>query len=459
MKTVIFSDCTLRRAAEGRAHALLFREKVSMVKAIKTLGVDAVELPGVTNLREDTIVNKTIAAAVGQTALVLPAGESEEEIAGAYGTLKDAENPWLKISLPVSTVQMEYTYRLKAAGMLEKIGRLCAAAKALCKNVEFAALDATRAEPAFLLSAVKEAEKNGATAVTLCDDAGETLPEEWAKIVAGVRGEYRGLLFVRTNDRLGFASAGALAALCAGADGLKTCLESKEALTTEKAAEALFARGEGLGLATRIDRTAIHTDVQTLLKSLKQNSYTEERQSAGTVFLDGQSTLPQIAEAAFSLGYDLTEEDLGKVKESLAAICRKKDSVGQKEFEAIIASSAMQVPSTYHLESYTATSGNMTPAVSQVTLTRSGEKISGVASGDGPIDAAFLALESCVGYHYELDNFEIQSVTEGKEALGWALVRLRHDGKLYSGNGLSTDIVGASIRAYVNALNKIVYEG
>ena len=96
--------------------------------------------------------------------------------------------------------------------------------------------------------------------------------------------------------------------------------------------------------------------------------------------------------------------------------------------------------------------------MSQVTLKCNGESIVGVSVGDGPIDSAFRAIEQCIGYHYELDDFQVQSVTEGKEALGSALVRLRNNGKLYSGNGISTDIVAASIRAYINALNKIVFE-
>ena len=101
----------------------------------------------------------------------------------------------------------------------------------------------------------------------------------------------------------------------------------------------------------------------------------------------------------------------------------------------------------------------MTSSMSQVTLKCNDEIMCGVASGEGPIDSAFRAIEQCIGHHYELDDFQVQSVTEGKEALGSALVRLRNnDGKLYSGNGTSTDIVAASIRAYINALNKIVFE-
>ena len=91
-------------------------------------------------------------------------------------------------------------------------------------------------------------------------------------------------------------------------------------------------------------------------------------------------------------------------------------------------------------------------------LEKDGQKLKSVAVGDGPVDAAFLAIEQIIGHHYELDDFQIQTVTEGREAMGSALVKLRAGGKLYSGNGISTDIIGASIRAYISALNKIVYE-
>jgi 2-isopropylmalate synthase len=139
-------------------------------------------------------------------------------------------------------------------------------------------------------------------------------------------------------------------------------------------------------------------------------------------------------------------------------LCERRATVGVKEFEAIIASNAMQAPSTYHFETYTTTSSNLSSSMSQVTLKLNGEIICGVSAGDGPIDSAFRAIEQCVGHHYELDDYQVQSVTEGKEALGSALVKLRNNGKLYSGNGTSTDIVAASIRAYINALNKIVAE-
>ena len=136
----------------------------------------------------------------------------------------------------------------------------------------------------------------------------------------------------------------------------------------------------------------------------------------------------------------------------------EKKTVGSKELEAIVASTALQIPSTYQLVSYVINNGNIISSSAQITLDKAGALMQGVCIGDGPIDAAFLAIDQIIGRHYELDDFQIQSVTEGKEAMGSALVKLRANGKLYSGNGISTDIIGASIRAYLNAVNKIVYE-
>jgi 2-isopropylmalate synthase len=102
--------------------------------------------------------------------------------------------------------------------------------------------------------------------------------------------------------------------------------------------------------------------------------------------------------------------------------------------------------------------GNTISSSAHLRLTKDGQVLEGVCLGDGPIDAAFLAIEQITGCHYELDDFQIQAVTEGREAMGQTVVKLRASGKVYSGRGISTDIVGASIRAYINALNKIVYE-
>ena len=116
------------------------------------------------------------------------------------------------------------------------------------------------------------------------------------------------------------------------------------------------------------------------------------------------------------------------------------------------------MPPVYRLANYVITSGNLIGSTAHVVLEKDSVQITGLSSGNGPVDAAFLAVEQITGHHFELDDFQIQAVTEGREAVGEAIVRLRASGKLFSGKGVSTDIVGAALRAYVSALNKIVYE-
>ena len=136
----------------------------------------------------------------------------------------------------------------------------------------------------------------------------------------------------------------------------------------------------------------------------------------------------------------------------------QKKKVGAKELDAIVASVALQVPPTYKLVSYVINCGNLMTSSAQIKLEKNGEEMCGIQIGDGPVDAAFKTIEQMTGIHCELDDFQIQSVTEGKEAMGSAIVKLRESGKLYCGKGISTDIIAASIRAYISAINKIVYE-
>ena len=460
MKKIIVSDITLKKLAKERDVALLFREKTSVAACADSIGADIIELAPVKNLREDMIIYKTIAGKVKNAVLAITAGFDTESVKNAYECIKDAKKPRIIIELPVSTVQMEYTYHVKADKMLAKIVELITFAKELCEDVELSLLDATRAEIEFILNVAKEAENNGASAVTICDDAGVTLPDEMGEIVKAVKGAVSIPVFVQTSDRIGMASASAVASIKMGADGVKCAMAGNDIMLTGEFSDIISSCGAKIGAEANLNNTKIHASIEELLADIKHEAYESEESLSEkkSILLDSDSTISQVARAAAVLGYELDDKDLGNVHKALMIVCEKKDAVGAKELEALIASSAMQAPSTYHLESYTTNSSNLTGSVSQVTLVSNGESMTGVSIGDGPIDSAFRAIEQCVGHHYELDDFQVQSVTEGKEALGSALVRLRNNGKLYSGNGISTDIVAASIRAYINALNKIVYE-
>lgn len=460
MKKVIISDITLKKISEDRAVSLLFREKSAIANCAEKIGVDVIELPAVKSPREDKIIYKTIAQNVQNTVLAIPVGFSSDDVAVAWDCIKDAEKPRLQIELPVSTIQMEYTYHVKQAKMLEKITALIKEAKALCTDVEFSALDATRADADFLIAAVKEAESYGANMVTICDDAGASTPDDIAELVSKVKEAVSIPVFVQVSDRISMAVAAAFSAIKNGADGLKCAMVGKNALLTGEISDAINACGAQIDTEIKLNNTKIHASIEDMLSSINHDAYESNNSISEKkkILLDTDSTVAQVAQAAAVLGYELSDSDIGNVYKSIKHICEKKGAVGYKEFEAIIASSAMQAPSTYHFETYTTTSSNLSSSMSQVTLKCDDEIICGVSNGDGPIDSVFRAIEQCIGHHYELDDYQVQSVTEGKEALGSALVRLRNNGKLYSGNGTSTDIVAASIRAYINALNKIVFE-
>ncbi len=460
MKRINITDITLKKLSEDRAVSLLFREKSAIANCADAIGVDAIELPFIKSVREDTIIYKTIAQNVQNAVLAIPVGFNCEDIATAYECVKDAKNPRLQVELPVSTIRMEYAYHVKQSKMLEKIVELVKGAKAICNDVEFSALDATRADEDFLISAAKEAENNGATMITLCDEAGVSTPDDIASLVAKVKENVTVPVYVQVSDRINMAVAAAFSAVKNGADGLKCAMVGKDVLLTGEISDAVSACGAQLDAEINLNTTKIHSSIDDMTANISHTTYEEDNKISENkkILLDSDSTLVQVAEAASVLGYELSDSDVGNVYKALKHVFERKGAVGYKEFEAVIASYAMQAPSTYHFETYTTTSSNVSSSMSQVTLKCDDELICGVSDGDGPIDSAFRAIEQCIGHHYELDDFQVQSVTEGKEALGSALVRLRNNGKLYSGNGISTDIVAASIRAYINALNKIVFE-
>lgn len=458
MKKITVSDVTLRAIKEENKKVLTFREKLTVASLIAKTGVNAIELPLISNSKEDNVIYRTIVESVGNATVCAPCDILDGSVENAYEVVKTAKNFRLQVVAPISTVQMEYTYHLKAPKMLDRIASTVKKASEL-GEVEFVMKDATRAELGFAVSCATIAKENGATIVTLCDDAGVFFPEEFASLVEEVK-KVGVSVFVQPSNALTMATATAIACIKAGADGVKTASNSTLYLKTENFADVIRAKGDSLNVTCDIDYTAIHNTVKTIEGGIITAKDIEVSvKEADVLTLNGDASITDIISAIKSLGYELSYEDSSKVYEEFKRVCSKKSSIGSRELEAIIATSAMQVPSTYHLVSYVVMSGNVINATANVTLEKNGEKISGVSSGDGPIDAAFHAIEQVIGHHYDLDDFQVHAVTKGRGAVGSSLIRLRANGKLYPGNGVSTDIVGACIRAYVNALNKIVHEG
>ena len=466
MKQIRISDITMKQT--GTDISLSFKEKIELSKLLDKLGVNIIELEPIVQPKIDSLRIKSVAAAVKNSILAVPVALNPESVQQAWNALKEAKKARLQVCAPVSPVQMEYLFHKKPEGMLASIRETIQACRKYCADVEFVADDATRSDTAFLYDAVRTAISAGARTVTVCDTAGSMLPNEFTAFLRALFAAVPELkdvtLGISCSDELSMADSCAIAAVRYGAGEIKAAAYRLNVVSLSNVTKVLSAKGDVYEAYCTVPTTQmkrITSQIAWMCQTARsKNSPFDNgvQEEDGSIFLTSHDDLTAVMKVAARLGYDLSEEDGTKVFDAVRAIAAKKEKVGAKELDAIVASAAMQVPPTYTLESYVVNAGNTIAATANINLFKQDKKLSGVSLGDGPIDAAFLAIEQITGHHYELDDFQIQSVTEGREAMGQTVVKLRSGGKVYSGRGISTDIVGASILAYINALNKIVYE-
>ena len=435
-----------------------FKEKIEIARQLEKLNVDTIEIGEIENVKTDTLLVRTIASFVKNSVLSVASGFTKEGIDNAVNALNTAEKGRIRIELPISCVGMEYTCHKKAPKMLEMIESLISYAKEKYQDVEFCAVDATRAEKEFLSQAIETAVKSGANIVTVCDTSAEMMPDTFGEFIANINTDVD--LGVMCDNINGLAVADAVVALKNGADIVKTSVGGSD-IPLETMANVIKNCGNSCNFESQIKITEfnrIFKQVIWITDNIKDGKSPATAVSVDEgMDLTADDDRDTVLASVIKLGYDLSEEDCAKVYEEFVRVANKRN-VTLTELDAIVATVALQVEPTYKLISYVVNSSNVVTSSAQLTLEKKGEKMQGISTGDGPIDAAFLALEQITGTHYELDDFQIHSVTQGKEAMGNTIIKLRKDGKLYSGNGVSTDIISASIKAYINALNKIVYE-
>ena len=466
MNKIKISDVTMKQT--GPDISLTFREKIEISKLLDKLGVDIIELEPIQEARIDSLRVKSVAAAVRESVVAVPVALNAASVQLTWSALKEAKKPRLQICAAVSPVQMEYLFHKKPDAMLAAIRDTVSACAALCCDTEFIADDATRSDPAFLYDAVRTAIAAGAKTVTVCDTAGAMLPNEFTAFIRSLYENVPELknvtLGVSCSDQLSMADSCAFAAIRYGAGEIKAAAYRLDNVSLPNVAKVLGAKGEYYNAACTVRTTQMKriTDrIAWMCRTGRSDTSPFDngvREDTGDIFLTAHDDLTAVLKVAATLGYDLSDEDGAKVYAAFRSIAAKRERITARELDAIVANAAMQVPATYALESFVVTAGNTISATAHVRLVREGRQLSGVSLGDGPIDAAFLAIEQITGRHYELDDFQIQSVTEGREAMGQTIVKLRSSGKVYSGQGISTDIIGSGILAYINALNKIVYE-
>ncbi|MCL1835587.1 MAG: hypothetical protein FWG48_05435 [Oscillospiraceae bacterium] len=469
MIKIIIVDTTLNESEQANAAKLSFREKLEAAKLLEKMQVDVIETSPVGETPADAAFVRTLATTITSCVISVPLPPDKQSADRVWSTLSKAKKPRLNVTAPVSTVQMEYIGGAKAETMLPMVRDAVAYCAALCSDVEFTAEDATRAEPEFLAAVLEEVIKAGAKTICLCDTVGEMLPGEMAQFISSVYDAAPQLksvtLSLHCRDNLGLASAAALAGIGVGVRQIKASSGgSAGTLRLEEFLNVIKIRGETLGISYNINDTALRRIGAQLRALSGAGGASPERGFAEPAGEPVEvETLRKDADAGAlrnhiaKLGYDVSPGDLDVIYAQFKEIARSKNVVN-RDIEALVAENAGQAAATYRLISYVINSGSAIAATAYVEIAKGNDVRNALSSGDGPIDAAFRATEQIIGALYELEEFQIQAVTGGREATGDALVKLRHAGKLYSGRGVSTDIIGASIRAYLSAVNKIVYE-
>ena len=401
MNEIRISDVTMKQT--GSQISLSFKEKIELSKLLDKLGVSVIELEPISQPRIDSLRIKSVAAAVKDSILAVPVALNEESVRITWNALKEAKKARLQVCAPVSPVQMEYLFHKKPDAMLASIRSTIESCCALCADVEFVADDATRSDISFLYEAVRTAISAGAKTVTVCDTAGSMLPNEFTAFIrelyAGVPELKEVCLGVSCSDNLSMADSCAIAAVRYGAGEIKAAAYRQNVVSLPNVAKVLSAKGEFYN-ATCSVRTTVMKRITGQIAWMCQTGRSKNspfdngvQEDDGGIYLTSHDDLSAVMKVAARLGYDLSEEDGAKVYEAFRAIADKKEKVGAKELDAIVAAAAMQVPPTYVLDSYVVTSGNTISATAHLKLHKLDKVIEGVSIGDGAIDAAFLAIE------------------------------------------------------------------
>lgn len=473
MTVVKICDITLCALAKQQGAGMSFKETLEAAKLIEKSGADIIQLPTVSEEQKDAVTARSIASTLQKAALAIEVGMDKAALDRALAIAALAKAPRVNLLVPVSAVQMEYSCKIKPEKLLVLLEELLAKCVDAGVEIEITLDDATRGEMDFCATVIELAKKYAVSTVTVSDNAGILLPDEaeaFIQRICGFIGDADITCGFAAKNTLGVASANAAFAVKGGAGELKLAFNGMgvEGLSIEQFAQLIRTKGDALQLSCALNMAELQRISKRLESIIGMNrnmpspfshvmEAAKNEDDVDGSELGADVDILTLRHRIESLGYDLTEEELQKVYIEFQILAAKK-SVKNKDIEALVADMARQIPPTYKLINYIINSGSGITATAYVSLDKMGEVLKGVSMGDGPIDASFMAIEQILGHHYELEEFHIQAVTEGREAMGDAFIKLRYNGKLYAGRGLDTDILGSCVRAYINAVNKIIYE-
>ena len=502
-KIVIF-DTTLRDGEQSPGASLNVPEKVEIARQLAQLNVDIIEagFPISSPIQFEAV--QRIAGSVDVTIAGL-ARAIEADVKAAYDALNGAGSFRIHTFVGTSDIHIGEKFRdsrygknikEKRASILKMARDAVAYAKTFTDDVEFSPEDAGRTDIGYLAEVVEAAIAAGATTINIPDTTGYTMPAEFGAKIAELRRLVsnidRAVISAHCHNDLGLAVANSLAALQNGARQLECTIngigERAGNASLEEIVMALKVRGDFWGLHTDICfEEIINTSkmvsaftglvVQPNKAVVGDNAFSHEAgihqdgvlkdkrtyeimtpESVGRpqtrIVLGRHSGRHGLAARLKALGYHLSDEDLGQVYHMFLELADKKKEVFDDDLRVLMGDEILRRQDYYELNSFHVSAGTTTPATATITLKVEDRDIRESAHGDGPVDACFKAIDRALGLDTNMESYQVRSVTAGREALGEVIVRIRDQGHPFTGRGVSTDIIEASVKAYLNALNE-----
>jgi 2-isopropylmalate synthase len=474
-------------------------EKLEIAQALKDLGVDVIEAGFPIASPGDFESVRAIARQVEGPIICGLARCHEEDIDRAWEALKDAARPRIHVFLATSAIHREFKLKMAKEEIVQRAVEGVRRAKSYCADVEFSPEDAARTELDFLAQVVEAAIAAGATTVNIPDTVGYAVPSQYAAAIRYLKENVRNIdhavISVHCHNDLGLAVSNSLAALMEGARQVECTInglgERAGNCALEEVIMAVQTRSDYFQLRHNINTkrlyptsrlvtnvTGLH--VQRNKAIVGQNAFAHEAGIHQHGMLMHHSTyeimrpedigLPRshlvlgkhsgrhaFRERVKEIGYHLTEEQLETVFAEFKVLADKKKEVYDSDIESLIEEQILQdAPVLWQLVSLHTSAGTGTIPTAAVLLANgNGQRVRDAACGDGPIDAVFKTIERITGVAVKLHDFQVRSVSVGEDALGEAMVEVEYGDKLYRARATSTDIIEASARAFIHAINRI----
>jgi len=496
---VYLFDTTLRDGEQSPGVNLNADEKVQIANQLAKLGIDIIEAGFPVTSPGDFEAVRAVAKEVKGAAVAALARANFNDIDTAWEAIKDAEQPRIHTFIATSDIHLKYKLKKNREQVLDMA---VAAVKYACKytsDVEFSAEDASRSDIDYLCKVIEAVIDAGAKVVNIPDTVGYTTPEEFYELISAIMKKVpnvgNAIISVHCHDDLGLAVANSLAAVSAGARQVEGTINGIGERAGNAALEEII-----MAIHTRRDRYKVVTSVNTkeiyrtsrLISSLTgmpvqhnkaivgKNAFAHESGIHQDGVLKERATyeimnpemvgIPQSSlvlgkhsgrhafrERLAELGYNLTDEELDKAFKRFKELTSKKKEISDSDIEAIVTEETIKIDNKYVLDYIHISSGNTIVPTATVVITVDGEKKKAASWGDGPVDAIYNAIDKITNLRLILEEYSINAVTAGKDALGEVVVKLRKadNGEVYTGRGVSTDVIEASAKAYINATNKI----